>query len=99
MWEGSDPTERWEIAGGRGVAETGNDDPDDAPAVGSHVGGGEIDRDRLEPGRAQCRLRVDVPGSNFVSQEQADLMNKHRLGYIALNLDHVDTRDEFYDLR
>ncbi len=43
-------------------------------------------------------FRVDVPGANFISAEQADLMDEHRLGYISDgNLNDPARQDEFYD--
>ncbi len=43
-------------------------------------------------------FRIDVPGANFISTEQADLMDEHRLGYVSDgNLDDPDLQDEFYD--
>ena len=44
--------------------------------------------------------RIDVPGNNFLSQDQADLMNKKRLGYVSEgNLQDPAKQDELYDLR
>ena len=41
---------------------------------------------------------VEVPGTNFVSQEQADLMMKKRLGFVTDgNLHDPGLRDEVYD--
>jgi prepilin-type N-terminal cleavage/methylation domain-containing protein/prepilin-type processing-associated H-X9-DG protein len=41
---------------------------------------------------------IEVPGSNFVSGEQADLMDQHRLGYVSNgNLTDPVLRDELYD--
>jgi len=49
-------------------------------------------------GRPQ-EFYVEVPGSNFVSQQQADLMKKHHLGFISNgNLTDPATRDALYDL-
>lgn len=43
---------------------------------------------------------VDVPGNNFLSQQQADLMDKHRLGFVSDgNLHDPLKRDELYDLQ
>lgn len=43
-------------------------------------------------------FRIEVPGSNFMSQIQADLMERKRLGYISDgNLDDPARRDELYD--
>ncbi len=43
-------------------------------------------------------FRVDVPGVNFISAEQAELMDEHRLGYVSDgNLDIPNLQDEFYD--
>lgn len=52
-------------------------------------------------GHLESRSRewfIEVPGSNFLSQEQADLMEDNRLGYVSDgNLDDPDLRDELYD--
>jgi prepilin-type processing-associated H-X9-DG protein/prepilin-type N-terminal cleavage/methylation domain-containing protein len=41
---------------------------------------------------------IEVPGSNFIAQEQADLMDKHRLGFVCDgNLADPATRDALYD--
>ncbi|MEZ6043083.1 MAG: DUF1559 domain-containing protein [Planctomycetaceae bacterium] len=41
---------------------------------------------------------VEVPGSNFLSQEQADLMKEKRLGFASNgNLHDPNLRDELYD--
>ena len=41
---------------------------------------------------------IEIPGSNFVSGQQADLMDEHRLGYVSNgNLDDPNLRDELYD--
>ena len=43
---------------------------------------------------------VEVPGSNFLSQDQADLMKEKRLGFVTNgNLLDPAERDELYDLR
>ena len=45
-------------------------------------------------------FRVDVPGSNWLSQEQADLMDENNLGYVSDgHLDDPNLRDELYDRR
>ncbi len=42
--------------------------------------------------------RIEIPGSNFVSQEQADLMQEHRLGFASNgNLDDPQRQDEIFD--
>lgn len=42
--------------------------------------------------------KVEVPGDNFLSQEQADLMRKHDLGFISNGtLDNPERRNELYD--
>ena len=44
--------------------------------------------------------RVDVPGSNFLSAAQADLMNKNKLGNVSNgNLGNPTLQDELYDRR
>ena len=44
--------------------------------------------------------RVDVPGSNFLSAAQADLMNKNNLGNVSNgNLGNPTLQDELYDRR
>ena len=52
-------------------------------------------------GRVESRSRhwfIDIPGSNFMSSEQADLMQENRLGYINNgNLGDEKKRDELYD--
>lgn len=46
------------------------------------------------------QFRVDVPGANFISAEQAELMDEHRLGYVSNgNLDDPERQDELYDRR
>ena len=46
------------------------------------------------------QTQVEVPGSNFVSQEQADLMLSKRLGFIADGtLQDPLRRDDLYDLK
>ena len=41
---------------------------------------------------------IEVPGSNFIQQPQADLMEQHRLGYVSNgNLNDPARRDELYD--
>lgn len=41
---------------------------------------------------------VEVPGSNFLSQQQADMMDAKRLGFVSDgNLADVQTRDSLYD--
>ncbi len=41
---------------------------------------------------------VTVPGSNFLSQQQADLMKKHRLGFVTNgDLNDPQTADALYD--
>ncbi len=41
---------------------------------------------------------VEVPGNNFVSQDQADLMAKKRLGFVSGgNLQDPERQDELYD--
>ncbi len=48
----------------------------------------------------QRHYRVDVPGSNFLSTAQADLMNKNRLGYVSDgHLDNPALQDDLYDRR
>ena len=45
-------------------------------------------------------FRIDVPGSNYVSQEQADMMDEKNLGFISDgHLDDPNLRDELYDRR
>ncbi|MCA9062608.1 MAG: DUF1559 domain-containing protein [Planctomycetaceae bacterium] len=42
--------------------------------------------------------RIEVPGSNFLSRKQADLMEEHRLGFATRgDLGDIQTRDELYD--
>ena len=52
-------------------------------------------------GHVESRSRhwfIEVPGSNFVSEEQANLMDGHQLGYVSNgNLDDPSLRDELYD--
>lgn len=52
-------------------------------------------------GHVESRSRhfqVDIPGSNYLSQQQADLMEKKRLGFISSgNLDDPLLEDELYD--
>jgi prepilin-type N-terminal cleavage/methylation domain-containing protein/prepilin-type processing-associated H-X9-DG protein len=52
-------------------------------------------------GHVETRARhfkIEVPGSNFVSPQQASLMDEKRLGYVSNgNLDDADRRDELYD--
>ncbi len=52
-------------------------------------------------GHVETRSRhwfVEVPGSNWVSQQQADLMDEHRLGFVSNgNLRDPNLRDELYD--
>ncbi|MCA9084803.1 MAG: DUF1559 domain-containing protein [Planctomycetaceae bacterium] len=44
--------------------------------------------------------RIDVPGSNFLSQQQADLMNERRLGFVTnSDLNETATQDALYDRR
>jgi prepilin-type N-terminal cleavage/methylation domain-containing protein/prepilin-type processing-associated H-X9-DG protein len=44
------------------------------------------------------QTRVEVPGTNFLSQQQADLMREHDLGFISKGtLDDPQRRDELYD--
>lgn len=46
------------------------------------------------------QYRVDVPGSNFLSATQADLMEKNQLGYVSDgNLDNPSQQDDLYDRR
>ncbi|MCA9074991.1 MAG: DUF1559 domain-containing protein [Planctomycetaceae bacterium] len=46
----------------------------------------------------QRQFRIEVPGANFISQDQADLMEEHRLGYVSDgNLDDLNRQDELYD--
>jgi prepilin-type N-terminal cleavage/methylation domain-containing protein/prepilin-type processing-associated H-X9-DG protein len=46
----------------------------------------------------QRHYRVDIPGSNFLSAAQADLMEKNKLGYVSDgNLDNPALQDELYD--
>lgn len=41
---------------------------------------------------------AEVPGPNFLSQQQVDLMNKNRLGFITDgDLQNAETRDSLYD--
>ena len=41
---------------------------------------------------------LEIPGSNWISQEQADLMKEHRLGFVGDgNLNNPATRDSLYD--
>jgi prepilin-type N-terminal cleavage/methylation domain-containing protein/prepilin-type processing-associated H-X9-DG protein len=48
----------------------------------------------------QRHYRIDIPGSNFLSAAQADLMNKNQLGYVSDgNLDNPALQDELYDRR
>lgn len=43
---------------------------------------------------------IDVPGPNFLSQEQADLIREHRLGYVTDgDLSDPLTQDALYDLK
>jgi len=43
-------------------------------------------------------FRIDVPGANFVSADQAALMERHQLGYVSDgNLDDPALQDELYD--
>ncbi|APZ96924.1 DUF1559 domain-containing protein [Fuerstiella marisgermanici] len=43
---------------------------------------------------------AEVPGPNFLSQEQFDLMNEHRLGFVTDgDLNDPETRDSLYDRR
>ena len=43
-------------------------------------------------------FRIDVPGTNFISAQQANLMNRKRLGYVSDgNLDDPARQDELYD--
>lgn len=45
-------------------------------------------------------VHVDVPGDNFLSPEQVQLMEKKRLGFISAgNLQDPLKRDELYDLQ
>jgi hypothetical protein len=45
-------------------------------------------------------VHVDVPGDNFLSTEQVQLMEKKRLGFISGgNLQDPLKRDELYDLQ
>jgi len=52
-------------------------------------------------GHVESRPRsfsIEVPGSNWVSQAQADLMEKHQLGFVSNgNLHDPARRDELYD--
>jgi len=44
------------------------------------------------------QFRIDVPGSNFISPTQADLMEEHRLGYVSDgNPGAPEKEDELYD--
>lgn len=44
-------------------------------------------------------VQVEVPGDNYLSQDQVDLMAKRRLGFISAgNLQDPARRDELYDL-
>lgn len=44
------------------------------------------------------QFRIDVPGANFITIDQAELMEEHRLGYVSDgNLDDPDRQDELYD--
>ncbi len=46
------------------------------------------------------QFRIDVPGDNFISPDQAQLMEKHRLGYVSDgNLGDPARQDELYDRR
>ncbi len=46
------------------------------------------------------QLKIEVPGSNFLSPQQADLIKKHNLGFISPGtLDDPRLRDELYDRR
>lgn len=48
----------------------------------------------------QRHFRADVPGSNFLSQAQVDLMQKNRLGFVSDgNLSDPTRQDELYDRR
>jgi hypothetical protein len=41
---------------------------------------------------------VEIPGTNFLSQQQADLMTAKRLGFVSSgDLTNPLTRDELYD--
>jgi prepilin-type N-terminal cleavage/methylation domain-containing protein/prepilin-type processing-associated H-X9-DG protein len=43
-------------------------------------------------------FRIEIPGSNYISQAQADLMDEHQLGYVSNgNLEDPQLRDELYD--
>jgi prepilin-type N-terminal cleavage/methylation domain-containing protein/prepilin-type processing-associated H-X9-DG protein len=52
-------------------------------------------------GHVEARTRhfkVDVPGSNWLSQEQVDLMEENNLGFVSDgHLDDPNRRDELYD--
>ncbi|QEG41472.1 DUF1559 family PulG-like putative transporter [Roseimaritima ulvae] len=46
----------------------------------------------------QRHFKVDVPGTNFISAEQAALMDEHQLGYVSDgNLHDLQRQDELYD--
>ncbi|MCA9049554.1 MAG: DUF1559 domain-containing protein [Planctomycetaceae bacterium] len=43
-------------------------------------------------------VQADIPGPNFLSQQQVDLMNEHRLGFVTNgDLGDPATRDALYD--
>ena len=52
-------------------------------------------------GHVETRTRhfsIDVPGSNFMSATQAEMIDDKRLGYVSNgNLDDPQLRDELYD--
>ncbi|MFN9976626.1 MAG: prepilin-type cleavage/methylation domain-containing protein, partial [Phycisphaerae bacterium] len=44
------------------------------------------------------QTQVEIPGTNFLSQQQADLMTAKRLGFVSSgDLTNPLTRDELYD--
>ncbi len=46
------------------------------------------------------QTRVEVPGSNFIDPQQAELMHRKNLGFISKGtLDDPNRRDELYDLQ
>jgi prepilin-type processing-associated H-X9-DG protein len=54
-------------------------------------------------GHVETRPRhflIEVPGTNFMSNDQAKLINEKNLGHVSNgNLDDPDLRDELYDRR
>lgn len=45
-------------------------------------------------------FRVEIPGTNYLSEDQVKLMEEHRLGFVSNgHLDDPDLKDELYDRR